>query len=518
MIFNVVRKNSYCDSVALMLLSKQLKKLEGVEDVSVMMGTPANKVILRDADLLGREGQNAGPNDMIMAFRGPADLDVSRVCRDIDERMAAKTTAAVQENTRVIRTSHQAYREMPDASLAFISVPGEYAALEAYRALKHGKNVFLFSDNVSIGEEARLKQVAADKGLLVMGPDCGTAIINGVGIGFANRVRRGRVGLVAASGTGLQEVTCLLEAMGVGVSQAIGTGGRDLKEEIGAVTMHQALDYLLADPATDIVVLISKPPAKAVAEKILARLTGSAKKVVVCFIGYTAAPPAGVVLASTLEEAAIEAARLSGVTPALLTPPAELAAMAAAARAALAPGQTRVRALYAGGTLCYEAMLLLSRQLGAVYSNIPLDKALATGDVLAPGRHTAIDLGDDDFTRGRPHPMIDGTLRNEYIARVAADPETAVLLLDVVIGFGAGADPAGDLLPVLAAARDQAAAAGRQLAVVGYVCGTDRDDQVKREQEAKLAQAGVLVARTNAEAARLAAMIVSKGESANDRQ
>lgn len=511
-IHNIVRKNTYYDSVTLMLISKQLKQLEGLDDVSVMMGTPANRVILGEAGLLDDTGADAGPNDLIIAFRAPLGTDTQWVCNQIDEQLTRKVSGSTSVEKAVLRSAAQAYREMPDSNLAFISVPGEYAALEAYRALKHGKNVFLFSDNVSIGEEARLKQVALEKGLMVMGPDCGTAIINGVGIGFANRVRRGNVGVVAASGTGLQEVTCLLDAVGVGVSQAIGTGGRDLKEEIGAVTMHQAMDFLLTDPDTDLVILISKPPAKAVAEKILARLSGVDKKVVLCFIGYNAEPPAGVTITSTLEETVLQAARLSGINAALLTPEGEIAAWADAARSGLAPGQRCVRALYAGGTLCYEAMLILSQQLGAVYSNIPLNKELTISDALAPGQHSAVDLGDDEFTRGRPHPMIDGTLRNEYIAKVAADPETAVLLLDVVIGFGASADPAGDLVPVLIAAREEAAAAGRKLAIVAYVCGTDQDDQGKSDQVAKLEQAGVLVTRSNAEAARLAAMIVKKGE------
>lgn len=514
-IFNVVRKNTYYDSVALMVISKQLKQLEGIDDVSVMMGTPANRVILDEAGLLNEDGAAAGPNDLIMAFRAAPETEAQKICQLIDKELAKKTAGSECAEAAVLRSAEKAYQEMPDANLAFISIPGEYAFIEAYRALKHGKNVFLFSDNVSIGEEARLKQVAAEKGLMVMGPDCGTAIINGVGIGFANRVRRGNVGLVAASGTGLQEVTCLLDALGLGVSQAIGTGGRDLKEEIGAVTMHQALDFLLADPATEIVILISKPPAAPVAEKILARLTGTTKKVVLCFIGYSAVPPEGISITATLEEASLQAARLSGLTPALTTPDFELAAKAEEARGKLAAGQRYVRALYAGGTLCYEAMLILSQHLGPVYSNIPLTKDLAIKDVAAAGKHIAVDLGDDEFTRGRPHPMIDGSLRNEYIARVAADPETAVLLVDVVIGFGAGEDPAGDLVSELAAAREKAAAAGSRLAVVAYVCGTDRDNQCKRDQVAKLEQAGVLVARTNAEAARLAAMIARKGEGVN---
>lgn len=511
-IFNVVRKNTYYDSVSLMLLSKQLKKLDSVEDVSVMMGTPANKEIMRKANLLSEQGASASPNDLIMAFRAPEDSDVDAICRMIDEQMQKKTTSAEKGDAPVIRTAEKAYSDNPDINLAVISVPGEYAALETCRALKRGKHVFLFSDNVSVEEEAEVKQFAAEQGLMVMGPDCGTAIINGVGVGFANRVRRGNIGIVGASGTGIQEVTALLDSMGLGISQAVGTGGRDLKEAIGAVTMLQALDYLLTDPATKTIILISKPPAKSVVETILGKLAGTSKNVIACFIGYEGAVAEGVTVVSSLEEAALATARLHGVQPAILHTEQELMAWANVAKQALSGQQKYVRALYTGGTLCYEAMLIMERSLGPVYSNTPLHKECKIAGVAAAGRHTAVDLGDDEYTKGKPHPMIDGTLRHDYVAQVAADPETAVLLLDVVIGYGSCADPAGDLLPVLAAAKVQAKALGNELAIVAYVCGTDSDEQNKADQIAKLQSAGAFVANTNAEAARMANLIVTGKE------
>jgi FdrA protein len=508
-IYNLVRKNTYYDSVTLMLISKQLKQLKGIDDVSVMMGTPANRVILQEASLLEKEGEMAGPSDLILAFRAPADIDVDQVCSRIDEQLKKKAEAGTKEPVAVFRTAERAYRDLPAANLAVISVPGDYAAIEAERALKCDKHVFLFSDNVSLEEEVKLKRLAAERGLLVMGPDCGTAIINGVGIGFANRVRSGNVGIVAASGTGLQEVSCLLDAMDLGISQAIGTGGRDLKEEVGASTMLQGIDLLLSDAATEIIVLISKPPAEPVVARILARLTSAEKSAVLCFIGHQAdSPPHGVMFAATLEEAALKAASLSGIRPRLLTPEDSLTEWANAARKRMAPRQRYLRALYAGGTLCYEAMLIASQRIGPIYSNIPIHKQFAIHDVLKSGHHSAVDLGDDEFTKGRPHPMIDGTLRNEYIANVADDPETAVLLLDVVIGFGASDDPAGELAPVIEAARGKAEAMGNEIAVVTYVCGTDRDEQGKHAQISKLQSSGAFVARTNAEAARLASMII----------
>ncbi|QDR79843.1 acyl-CoA synthetase FdrA [Sporomusa termitida] len=507
-IHNVVRKNNYYDSVTLMLISKQLKQVEGLDDVSVMMGTPANRVILQEADLLGPEGENAGPNDLILAFRAPANIDVQWVLNKIDEQMGKKAAAGDSAEQLIVRSAAKVYQEDPDTNLAFISVPGEYAASEAERALKYGKNVFLFSDNVAVEEEAYLKTLAAAKGLLVMGPDCGTAIINGKGIGFANKVKTGDIGLISAAGTGLQEVICLLDALELGISQAIGTGGRDLKDAIGAATMLQALELLSNDSNTRLIVLISKPPAQPVVEKILTRLAGISKPVVLCFLGSVIKPAAAnITVAATLEEAAVKAALLSGKQPALPTPAAILKNWAETATAKLASGQRYVRALYAGGTLCYEAMLVLGETLGPIYSNIPLAPQLLTQTVMVPGQHTAIDLGDDRFTMGKPHPMIDGSLRDAYIMQVAGDQQTAVILLDVVIGYGAGEDPAGELVPVIESARQAAAGGGNTLVAVAYVCGTSQDEQNKAVQTAKLQQAGVLVARTNAEAARLAGMI-----------
>lgn len=508
-IYNVVRKNNYYDSVTLMLISKQLKQVEGLDDVSVMMGTPANRVILQEANLLGPDGETAGPNDLILAFRAAEDVEVDWVISKIDEQMGKKAAGGKNADEITIRSAVKAYQDEPDINLAFISVPGEYAAIEAERALKHGKNVFLFSDNVSVEEEAQLKAIAGQKGLLVMGPDCGTAIIGGVGIGFANKIKPGKVGLISASGTGLQEVICLLDTMEVGISQAIGTGGRDLKEAIGAATMLQALDMLIQDDNTQTIVLISKPPAKSVVEKIINKLGETNKKVVLCFLGADIThAPLNVTVVPTLEEAALKTAALSGKTPTLLTLEAELAGWAQTAREKLSAEQKYVRALYTGGTLCYEAMLVLGETLGPIYSNIPLRKGLLTNDVAVVGQHTAIDLGDDHFTMGKPHPMIDGSLRDEHILKVAGDPQTAVLLLDVVIGYGAADDPAGELIHVIEEAKKAAAANGNTLAIVAYVCGTNQDDQNKAAQIAKLLEAGAVVTTTNAQAARLARMIV----------
>jgi succinyl-CoA synthetase alpha subunit len=400
--------------------------------------------------------------------------------------------------------------ELPTANLALISTPGEYAAAEATKALRLGLNVMLFSDNVALEDEIALKRFARAHDLLVMGPDCGTAIIGGVPLGFANAVHRGGIGAIAASGTGLQQVTCLIDRWGGGISHAIGTGGHDLHAKVGGITMLQGLDALAADPATRVIVLISKPPHPEVAERVLEAAGRSGKPIVVNFLGANpdTLRRADVHPVRTLEDAARLAVALAGGGGGASSGAARSEDGVAVPQ--LAPGQKYVRGLYSGGTFCYEALLLLSEAFGGVASNTPLEPERMLVDVWRSEGHTVIDLGEDAFTRGRPHPMIDQTLRRERILQEAADPEVAVILFDVVLGYGAHPDPAPELAIALEQARALATAAGRQLALVGSVCGTAGDPQNLPRQEAVLKDAGVLLAESNAQAVRLAAAVARR--------
>jgi succinyl-CoA synthetase alpha subunit len=393
---------------------------------------------------------------------------------------------------------------LPDATLALISVPGIYAGAEARRALAAGLHVMLFSDNVPIETEVELKRDAAARGLFVMGPDCGTAILHGVPLGFANAVPRGRVGLVASSGTGLQEVTCLLAAEGEGVSHAIGVGSRDLSNAVGGAMTLPALAALRADAATEVVVVIGKPPGAAVARALAEALEALGKPAVLAIMGVRAFPaPCDVHVASTLEEAALIAAGLAARRePRDIEFPAdELDELVDAQARGLAPGQRFVRGLFSGGTLAWEAVALLAERLEDV----------APGVSARDGKgHRVVDLGEDVFTVGRPHPMLDGHVRCEWIAREAADPTTAVLLLDVVLGYGAHPDPAGELIAALESARRTSAEAGRRIAVIASVTGTEEDPQRRSRQVAALRQAGVVVMRSNAQAARVAALVAAR--------
>ncbi|MBH0193063.1 MAG: acyl-CoA synthetase FdrA [Nitrospira sp.] len=499
-----VIRNFYRDSVSLMQLSSTFAKLPGVEQASAIMASANNISLLKEAGLLAGAVE-AGANDLLIALQGNAEaLDAALAAAESALKQPAPTAGHGTSRAIAPRSLEMGLGDMVEANLALISTPGEYAAAEAFKALRLGLNVMLFSDNVALQDEIALKRFARDRDLIVMGPDCGTAIINGIPLAFANVVTRGAIGVVAASGTGLQQVTCLIDRWGHGISQAIGTGSHDLHRDVGGISMLQSLNALAADRFTSVIVLISKPPAPEVAEHVLEAASKAGKPVVVNFLGADPARirRANVFPADTLEDAAAAAVALAEGRPSdTRRPPGSSRSMPST----FAAGQRYIRGLYSGGTFCYEASLLLKKDLGRIYSNTPVEPANRLHDVWTSREHTVIDLGDDLFTRGRPHPMIDHRLRNERILKEAADSQVAVILLDIVLGYGSHPDPAGELAPVLQQATGLANKAGRQLAVIGFVCGTASDPQDLSKQEDTLRGAGMILAESNAQAVRMAA-------------
>lgn len=508
-------KNLYRDSVSLMQFSEKLRALDGIKQASAVMASENNINLLVEAGLLAQVVPPS-PNDLMIVVEGKDDTSTGAALDQAEAMLKAKSTETGESGVRSVppRSIEMGLESMSSANFVLISTPGEYAAAEARKALQLGLHVMMFSDNVSMEEEIPLKQYAREHKLLMMGPDCGTAIINGVPLGFANVVRRGNIGVVAASGTGLQQVTCLIDRLGGGITQAIGTGGHDLKSEVGGITMLQGIEALAADTKTKVILLVSKPPSPDVMKKVLEQAEESGKPVVVIFIGADPknVTSGNIIGVKTLEDAAIAAVKLSKAKSAgkfSSALPAKYAAMIKPSARKFKKTQKYVRALFSGGTFCYENLLLMSEQLGAVYSNIPLKKEYKLKDVWKSQEHTAIDLGDDLFTQGRPHPMIDFRLRNERIIQEAKDPSTAVILLDVVLGHGSNMDPAGELVPAITQAQKIAAKGKRKLLFIGFVCGTNADPQNLARQEEKLREAGVILTDSNAQAARLAAAIVS---------
>jgi FdrA protein len=487
-VVNEVRRGAYFDSVALMRIAQSVKAIPGVGECGLMMGTPANRRILDEAGVLAAEGKAAGPGDLVIAIRardeGVARIAVAEARKLIDRPRAAGQGSPVDWTPRSIAT---AVARLPAANLALVSVPGAFAAAEARKAMRLGLNVMVFSDNVPVEDEVALKREAREAGLLMMGPDCGTALIGGVPLAFANVVARGDVGIVGASGTGIQEVSCLISNGGGGISHAIGTGGRDLKAPVGGITTLMAIDLLDADPSTRHVVLVSKPPDAAVASAVLERVARSPKRFTICFLGGSAGNlPANALRAPTLEAAALRA----------LGRPETPAAFFSGG-----PARGCIRGLFAGGTLCAEAQVVLREAGLDVASNAPV-AGVARLPSGAAG-HTLVDLGDDAYTVGRPHPMIEPAVRDKALDEALADRSCAVVLLDCVLGYGSHADPAGHLAARLAQRATQGPV------VVASVTGTEADPQRLSSQVKKLSDAGVRVAPSNAAAARLAVAIAT---------
>ncbi len=515
----LIRPGEYHDSVMLMAAARALTELEGVRDAAVVMATEANRSVLKEAGLLTPEAASATPNDVVIAVKADngekAEAALAQALRLLTAPQKPAEAGPGGEGALRPRSLRSAVQAAPGANVAVVSVAGRYAADEAWEALRRGLHVLLFSDHVSLEDEVALKRYAAERGLLLMGPGAGTAILNGVALGFANVPPRGPVGLVAAAGTGLQEVSTLLARRGVGLSQGLGVGGRDLSAEVGGLMMLQGLQALQADPATSVIGLISKPPAPEVAARILAQAGASPKPTVVCFLGLSdpaslGALPENVTLAPTLLACAVFAGLAAGqqfdpsVIPEDGVSP-QIRQQAKRLRASLAPGQRQLRGLFSGGTLCYEAQVIWRDQVHLpVRSNAPL----AAGYPARRTAHTAIDLGEEEFTVGRPHPMIDNDLRCRRLLQAARDRSVAVVLIDVVLGYGAHPNPASELGPTIREARALAHAHGRRLVVVTSVTGTDQDPQVRSAQAARLKQAGAIIAESNAHAAMLAGLIV----------
>lgn len=513
-----ITPGAYYDSVSLMIISNAVKKLEGVTEALVGMGTDLNRELNRNnPNLNSPEVEKTTPNDFFVAANVRDEEVWKAVLAKVDEKLNEKKEDAASNYYPA--TLEGALKIQPDTNMAVISVPGKggHAYNVAKNCLMHHINVMLFSDNVSIEEEHELKSEAVKRGLLVMGPDCGTAIVNHVPLAFANVVRPGNIGMVCASGTGTQEVSSIIDQLGGGVSQVLGTGGRDLKKDIGGIMFKHCLEALIADPETKVIVLVSKPPYPLVQTEVLKMAKEGKKPTVVCFIGGDPVEikSMGLIPAVSLEDAARKAVALSKGEEVTTfdgfdASPAEIDAIVNEATKNLASTQKYMRALYTGGTLCDESMKYLLPTCKRIFSNIPLqdNDKLENKDVSR--EHTALDFGDDEFTVGRPHPMIDPSLRAERVLKEANDETCAVILVDCVIGYGSHEDPAADLSDAIKKGKEDAKKAGRDVIVVASVCGTEGDPQCLSKTQEKLRNAGAIVMPTNAQACRLVKKIIEK--------
>lgn len=497
MLQTIIKKNNYQDSVVLMLLTSKLNQLSEVERVSIMMGTPANKDIFIASGFDTEELQTASSNDMVIMLDVNDQNQTDKILSMIDEELNQQNENETKIDEK-INSWEKAVKKLPDANIALISVPGEYAALEIEHALDNGLHAFVFSDNVDIADEKRLKQKAHDLGLLVMGPDCGTGVIHGLPLAFTNKIRKGNIGVVGASGTGIQEVTTLIHRYGGGVTNAIGTGGRDLSTEVGAISMIDSILALNEDPDTEIIVVLSKPPANEIKQKVLSLLRKLDKPVVTLFLGEKPKEhEQNLYHAYTLEETAQLAYKITQNEPVSYTPreiTSELKQLS----------NKGIRAFYSGGTLAYEAAFLLKDALSLPNNPAP------EGYILKTESYEVLDLGDDLYTKGKPHPMIDPEIRIDRIRKVVGEPDVSVVLFDVVLGYGAHPDMASALIPAIKEVQEKVAADGRELSFVAVVVGTDQDPQNMTEQIRLLQDCGIIVCENNVQAVQTALNIIGE--------
>ena len=501
---NKILKHTYNDSIVLMQYTVELELMPGIEKCAIMMGTPGILQTLREASLLVEDETNISSDDIVIAVQGKKDTEVQSALETISNKLLNNEMRSTKSVGVSASESEDGFlwREVPkDARVALISVPGQYAAAEAWRALKSGRHVMLFSNNVSLEDEIALKKSGLERGLLVMGPDCGTAIINGVPLGFANRVRSGNIGIVAAAGSGLQELTCLIDHAGFGISHAIGTGGRDLKSAVNGITTKMGLALLRDDSRTKVIIILSKPPDKKIADEILEIASQTGKPVVACLLGLKQEEvnQPNVHFTATIDQAAIAAI-------ALLTGP-KISKSAHWCNQPLNEYKPDgyIRGLFSGGTLAYEAYLIVQNELGDVFSNTPIDPKFMIGlNGFDESAHIILDLGTEEFTTGRPHPMIDGRWRADLISRLGKNEAVEVVLLDIILGLGADDDPATMLVESICTAKKDAEKDNRELTFIASIIGTPQDPQNFSKQTDILCSAGVRIADTSAMAARMA--------------
>ena len=506
--FVLIRSNEYHDSLEMLLATTILDEKPGIGKCNIGMGTEYSFRLFKQLGFEDSKIWSAGPTDVIVAAEAETEELFRQAVAETFQQLSGRSTADKEYDSYV--TTEEALRAHPEAQVAVISIPGEYAAQEAMKVLQAGLHVILFSSHISGEEEKRLKDYASAHGLICMGPDCGVVNLNGVAFLLGSITRKGPFGICGASGVGIQHVGSLIHQAGSGCSQLIGTGGGDLKPPVDAISMLTGIDALEKDPETHYLILVSRKPPAAALNKLLSRISICKKPVIACFMGADRAQveATGAIFAPDLDSAAIEALKFIGKTCSLQSD-AELDAMALEAIEGMSGKQKYLRGLFTGGTYCEEAMNTISRRIGVVHSNAPIRKEWRLADSLTSVENTCVDVGEDEFTEGKPHPTMEPSGRRPFILREGEDPETCVLLLDFIFAVSAHPDPVGvildELKKVMADARDR----GGRLAVVASICGTDADFQNLEEQWRKLIETGVYVCSTNRQAADLAARIVA---------
>lgn len=508
---NYIERNRYYDSVFLMKIASKLAQTKDIDNASIGMGTPLNKETISDLGLDTEEMNSAGPNDLIIAVRARNEEACSKAKEEFLRLVNERNSGSMQNSFRSISGAKNA---IPDANLAIISVAGEYAAKEAKRALMNDMNVFMFSDNVDIEDEVNLKKLALKKNKFMMGPGCGLSFINGAAIGLCSMVNRGNIGLAGASGSGIQTVMVLVHRNGFGISHAIGTGGRDMSDEVGGITMIQSIKALENDDATKVIALISKPPARSALLKVIDVIKKCRKPVVVQFLNGDNKTLAenGIMYSETFDETAKKIMELSCGHTVEIKKIFDGNVDIKSEINKFSPKQKYFRAILCGGSLADETQILWRKNKGCIYSNVAFDKEFMLPDPFSSIKNTVIDIGDETFTKGRAHVAIDPTARVNRFIKEARDPETAVIYLDFLLGYALHPDPASVMSKVICEEKKRAKKEGRHLLVIATICGSDIDPQNFDKQAQILKDAGVILADTNVKAVNIAMEIIKETE------
>ena len=496
----VVKKNRYVDSVSLMGVSERVTALAGIENAEAQMATCANQDVLK---LLGYAlPETVSPNDLVIAITAEDESAYDAALKLAEDIIDRKNT----DDQRHYGDISEIDMEEEPYDLCQISLPGEYAAAEARKALEKGMDLFIFSDNVSLEEELELKLLGQSLGRLVMGPDAGVALIDGVALAAGSIIRKGPIGIVAASGSGAQEVGCIIEKCGLGVSNIIGTGGRDLYPRIGGITMLEGIRRMEEDPETTVIVLVSKLADLGVMDKVLTVADSCAKPVVALFLGSGESLFAGHRVHGTfsLEAAALKAVELAGGDVSGFTcSDGELEKIVEDCMAKLSPDRKYFRGLYCGGTFTEEALQYFVAHNPDVplYSNLKNAYSTRLEDSEKSIGHAILDLGAEDFTAKAPHPVFDPGLRLKRLCQELEDPEVAVVLLDFITGPGVAYDP------ITAFANECAKHPG--VIFISNICGSLEDPQNVEEKQKLLEKAGVIVTKSNYQSTRLASALMN---------
>lgn len=532
-IFHVlVKSNYYRDSLNLLKISDIMKRSSsGIVEAVVIMGTKTNKAVLVKLGFPSTKINQATESDLIIAIEAVDKGSVDSALRKVEELLhsdgSSDTSSSVSENPTDLDS---ALVSMSNANLALISIPGEYVKDLSIKLSNEGIHQQIFSDHVPLDDELTIKEYAAKKGVLVLGPGAGTSIINGKGIGFSNVLRKGPVGIIAAAGTGLQEVSSLLDQCDIGVKYGLGVGANDPKEKIGGLMMLEALKVLEELPDIEIMTIVSKPPSPRAKKKIIDYIVKNGKKkYVLAFLGgghddsLPKSTKSKIVQVTTLASAVFAVAGLTSnelykqSLVRLHIEPEILQRSVAKEWKGFGQQQKYIRALYTGGTFAYETQVILNGILKDLFSNAPTGRTKKLPQSSKSKKHSILDLGEEEFTQGRPHPMIDPTIRRLRLVEESQDPEVGVVMMDFVLGYGSNPDPVGAVLNEIGQVKATARKSGRYLSIVTHVCGTKRDPQGYDESIRKLENAGALVFPTNALAAIASAQIIARGKLNLDR-